>query len=47
LAGRKVQQTLPDLLIAKAGKNFDNGPDGEGERWEDIEALLAFNVRAV
>jgi short-subunit dehydrogenase len=46
-AGRMVQETLPDLVIANAGMNFDIGPDGEGERWEDIEALLEVNVRAV
>jgi short-subunit dehydrogenase len=42
-----AHEMLPDLVIANAGMNLDIGPDGEGERWEDIEALLEVNVRAV
>ncbi|MGB9609344.1 MAG: SDR family NAD(P)-dependent oxidoreductase [Bryobacteraceae bacterium] len=36
-----------DLIIANAGMNIDIGPDGAGERWEDVEALLDVNMRAV
>jgi len=35
-----------DLVIANAGMNIDIGPDGAGERWADVEALLALNLRA-
>jgi len=35
-----------DLVIANAGVNTDTGPDGAGERWEAVEALLAVNVRS-
>jgi len=38
---------LPDLVIANAGMNIDIGPDGAGERWEDVEALLDVNLRSV
>lgn len=46
-AGQMAQDMLPDLVIANAGMNIDIGPDGKGERWADIEALLEVNVRAV
>lgn len=36
-----------DLVIANAGMNIDIGPEGAGERWEEVEALLDVNVRAV
>lgn len=36
-----------DLAIANAGVNIDIGPDGDGERWPEVEALLAVNVLAV
>ena len=36
-----------DLLVANAGMNIDIGPDGGGEHWDDIEALLALNIRSV
>lgn len=42
-----VRETPPDLVIANAGMNIDIGPDGAGEQWEDSEALLDVNVRAV
>ena len=45
--GQIVQETLPDLVIANAGMNVDIGPGGAGERWEDSEAVLEVNVRAV
>jgi len=35
-----------DLLIANAGLNIDIGPDGAGESWEEVEALLAVNLRS-
>lgn len=46
-AGRIASETLPDLVIATAGMNIDIGADGAGECWEEIEALLDTNVRAV
>lgn len=46
-AGQVVQDALPDLVIANAGMNLDIGPGVAGERWEDSEALLDVNVRAV
>lgn len=36
----------PDLAIANAGMNINIGADRAGERWEDVEALLALNVRS-
>lgn len=35
-----------DLLIVNAGVNTNTGPDGAGERWEDIQALIEVNVLA-
>jgi short-subunit dehydrogenase len=35
-----------DLIIANAGVNTNIGPDGTGERWEDVEELLEVNVLA-
>lgn len=46
-AGEVASMRPPDLVIANAGVNIDVGPDGAGERWEDVEALLDVNVRAV
>jgi short-subunit dehydrogenase len=44
----QVQAKAPlDLVIANAGMNIDIGSDGAGERWEEVEALLETNVRAV
>ena len=37
---------LPDLVIANAGININKGPSNEGERWEDIDALLDINIKA-
>lgn len=42
-----AQRHAVGLLVANAGMNIDIGPDGDGERWEDSEALIALNVRAV
>lgn len=39
-------QEAVDLLIVNAGVNTNTGPDGTGERWEDIEALIDVNVLA-
>ncbi|MDO9106551.1 MAG: SDR family NAD(P)-dependent oxidoreductase [Methylovulum sp.] len=41
IAGR-----LPDLVIASAGVNTNNGPGRQGESWQDIEALLDVNVKS-
>lgn len=35
-----------DLVIANAGVNINVGADKSGERWEDVERLLAVNVRS-
>jgi short-subunit dehydrogenase len=35
-----------ELLIANAGMNINTGSNGEGEAWEEVEALLALNVRS-
>ncbi|WP_019042059.1 SDR family oxidoreductase [Comamonas testosteroni] len=39
-------QEVIDLLIVNAGVNTNTGPDGTGERWENIEALIDVNVLA-
>lgn len=36
----------PDLVIANAGININNGMDRGGERWDDIEALLDLNIKS-
>lgn len=36
----------PDLVIANAGININTGPQGQGEHWEDVHALLDVNVKA-
>ena len=36
-----------DLVIANAGMNINMGPDGAGESWSEMEALLQVNVTAV
>lgn len=35
-----------DLVIVNAGVNINIGPGGEGERWPDVEDLIAVNVLA-
>lgn len=37
---------VPDLVIVNAGVNTNIGPDGEGEPWEEVEALLEVNLLA-
>ena len=44
--GEIVQQETLDLLIVNAGVNTNIGTDGEGERWEDVQALIEVNVLA-
>lgn len=39
------QETL-DLVIVTAGVNTNIGPEGAGERWEDVQALIEVNVLA-
>lgn len=42
-----VGATQPlDLLIVNAGMNTDIGPTGEGEPWDEVEALLDINLKA-
>jgi short-subunit dehydrogenase len=38
------RQMALDLIIANAGVNTNIGPDGAGERWENVEELLEVNV---
>lgn len=40
-----LQETL-DLVIVNAGLNTNIGPNGAGERWEDVQALIEVNVIA-
>jgi short-subunit dehydrogenase len=40
------EQQRVDLLIVNAGVNTNIGPDGAGERWEDVQALVEINVLA-
>lgn len=35
-----------DLVVINAGMNTQIGPDGEGEPWEEAEALLDTNLKA-
>lgn len=35
-----------DLAILNAGMNTNVGPNGEGEPWEEVEALLDINLKA-
>lgn len=39
-------QYAPDLVIVNAGVNTNIGPEGEGEQWADVEALVEVNVLA-
>jgi NADP-dependent 3-hydroxy acid dehydrogenase YdfG len=42
-----VSETLaPDLVIVNAGVNTNIGPDGRGEPWDEVEALIQVNVLA-
>jgi len=40
-----AQQAM-DLVIVNAGVNTNIGPEGAGERWEDVEELVEVNVLA-
>ncbi|MDQ7990017.1 MAG: SDR family NAD(P)-dependent oxidoreductase [Candidatus Dactylopiibacterium sp.] len=42
-----LARELPDLVVAAAGRNTHVGAGGEPERWEDVDALLKVNLRAV
>lgn len=35
-----------DLVIINAGMNTDIGPAGEGEPWDEVEALIDINLKA-
>ncbi len=35
-----------DLVIVNAGMNTDIGPAGEGEPWDEVEAVLDINLKA-
>lgn len=35
-----------DLAILNAGMNTDIGPEGKGEPWEEVEALIDINLKA-
>lgn len=41
-----ARQEMLDLVIVNAGVNTNIGPDGAGERWEDVQALVEVNVLA-
>ncbi|MBC7804056.1 MAG: SDR family NAD(P)-dependent oxidoreductase, partial [Candidatus Parcubacteria bacterium] len=45
LAGLAAQLPI-DLAIVNAGVSTNIGPEGAGERWEDVEALIEVNVLA-
>jgi NAD(P)-dependent dehydrogenase (short-subunit alcohol dehydrogenase family) len=36
----------PDLVVVNAGMNTNIGPAGEGEPWDEVEALLDVNLKA-
>lgn len=40
-------EACPDLVIANAGQNTHVGPEGQAEPWEEVDALLDVNLRAV
>jgi len=35
-----------DLVVVNAGMNTDIGPAGEGEPWDEVEALIDINLKA-
>lgn len=35
-----------DLVFANAGMNTNIGPNGQGETWEEVDALIDLNIRA-
>jgi short-subunit dehydrogenase len=46
LAGVCAQHS-PDLLIPCAGININTGPQAEGEKWSEMNALIDINFKAV
>ena len=40
-------QETPDLIIANAGRNTDIGPEGKGEPFSDVKALVEVNLLSV
>ena len=40
------RQEKVDLVIVNAGVNTNIGPEGEGEQWEEVQALIEVNVLA-
>lgn len=44
--GQLVCDGAPDLLIVNAGMNTNIGPDGEGEPWDEVNALIDLNLKA-
>jgi short-subunit dehydrogenase len=40
------ESQLPDLIIANAGININQGTHRDGERWQDMEALFDINIKA-
>ncbi len=39
-------QNLPDLVIANAGININNGQQRQGESWHDINTLIDLNIKS-
>jgi len=44
--GEICQAVALDLVIINAGMNTNIGPDGEGEPWGEVEALIDINLKA-
>lgn len=44
--GEVCRQHVPDLVIACAGMNANIGPEGQGEQWDDVQALVEVNILA-
>lgn len=44
--GQLTESNLPDLIIANAGININQGSHRCGETWQDIDALLDINIKA-
>src|SRR5260221_3807421 len=44
---KNCERRVPlELAVVCAGININIGPDGQGERWEDTEALIDINITA-
>ena len=41
-----TEQNLPDLVIANAGININNGHQRQGENWQAINALIDLNIKS-